>query len=222
MSHATIKGRLLSFDNFKASFAVAVVLPAPCKPHIIITVGDLPEKLSVAGSVPPIISVNSSFTIFTSCCEGVSDSSTSAPNAFSDTLLTNSLTILKFTSASRSASLISRIASLMSFSVSFPLPLSFLNTPCSLSPKLSKAILCTPFKIHMQSEMSLSISINLAFVPLSSISETTFAISRSPPLIFSNLDTSPSFSSKLLRCFSPCFKNAIHPDGLFPYRLLSH
>ena len=58
----------------------------------------------------PISSVSSSWTIFTTCCAGVSLFSTSSPIARSRTRATKSLTTSKLTSASSSARRISRIA----------------------------------------------------------------------------------------------------------------
>ena len=79
--------------------------------------------------VPPMSAVNSSLTIFIICCPGVRLSSTSAPTARSVAVFTKDFTTEKFTSASSSASFISRMASLTSFSLSLPLPVSFLNIP---------------------------------------------------------------------------------------------
>ena len=98
-----------------------MVLPAPCKPHIRITVGGVEEKFNFT-SFSPIRFVNSSFTILTTCCPGVRLSITSIPMALSLTVLIKSLTTLKLTSASNKASLTSLIATSTSFSESLPLP----------------------------------------------------------------------------------------------------
>src|SRR5699024_3060092 len=90
---------------------------------------------------PPIKSVNSSFTIFTTCCAGDSDCNTSLFSARSLTRLTKFLTTLKFTSASNKAKRTSRIISFKSPSVILPFLPMFWTAPCSLSDKLSKAIL---------------------------------------------------------------------------------
>ena len=73
-------------------------------------------------SVEPSISVSSSSTILTTFCAGDSDSMTSAVMQRSLVLATNSLTTLKLTSASSSAMRMSRMAEVISASVSLPLP----------------------------------------------------------------------------------------------------
>ena len=79
--------------NILASFAEWVVLPEPCKPHIMMMVGILEEKL-MRLSVEPISSVSSSRTILMTCCAGVRLERTSSPTAFSVTFLTKSLATL--------------------------------------------------------------------------------------------------------------------------------
>jgi hypothetical protein len=101
--------------------AVAVVLPEPCRPAITTTVGGRGEK-ERSRAAPPISSVSSSETIFTTCWPGLSWPITFAPSARSFTAPVNDLTTLKLTSASSSARRISRIAALMSSSVSVPRP----------------------------------------------------------------------------------------------------
>ena len=98
-------------------------------------------------SEPMSLSI-SSLTILMTMCPGFRPLRTSSPTALSLTDLTNDLTTLKLTSASRSALLTSFIASLTSSSVSTPLLLSFLNTFCSLSDKLSNAIDILPSDIN--------------------------------------------------------------------------
>ena len=98
---------------------MAVVLPEPWSPAISTTVGGLEENAS-SRAAPPISSVSSSETIFTTCCPGLSLPTTSAPSARSLTASVKLLTTLKLTSASSSASRISRIAAEMSASVSVP------------------------------------------------------------------------------------------------------
>ena len=116
-----------------------VVLPAPCNPTIIITVGIFGDLINSAVSEPNIF-VNSSSTIFTTCCAGDKLSKTSAPTARSRTFLVNSFTTCKFTSASNKARRISRIISFTSASVTFPLRRNLLIASCNLFVKLSNAI----------------------------------------------------------------------------------
>ena len=78
-------------------------------------------------SVEPRSSVSSSKTTRTTFCAGVSESSTSAARQRSLHEATKRFTTRKFTSASRSARRISRIATLMSSSVRRPLPLNRSN-----------------------------------------------------------------------------------------------
>ena len=137
-SHATSSGlfSFLSLKNF-ASFAQCVVLPAPCKPTNIMIVGGFDANL-IFSALPPIIAVSSSLTIFTIICDGTRDSITSAPTALCETAFMNSLTTLKFTSASSNASLICRIPSFISASESLPL---FLNTEKALE-SFSASVSC--------------------------------------------------------------------------------
>ena len=100
---------------------MAVVLPEPCSPAITTTVGGRGENDS-SRAAPPISSVSSSETILTTCWPGLSLPMMSAPSARSLTALVKLLTTLKLTSASSSARRISRIAALMSSSVSVPRP----------------------------------------------------------------------------------------------------
>ena len=81
------------------------------------TLGDCELMFSFWFSLP-MRAVSSSLTILMTICAGERLSSTSAPVARSVTLRTKSLTTLKFTSASSSASLTSRMASFTSASVS--------------------------------------------------------------------------------------------------------
>ena len=92
-SHATSNGFFPCFLNKFANFPAVVVFPEPCKPTSIIIVGGFGVKFTLL-STPPNNSTNSSFTIFTTCCPGVNDFSTSCPNAFSCIVFINSFTIL--------------------------------------------------------------------------------------------------------------------------------
>src|SRR4051812_31815893 len=86
---------------------------------------------------PPISAVSSSLTILTTCWPGLSCLETSIPSARSLTVDVNCLTTLKLTSASSSASRISRIARLMSSSVSAPRWRTDANVPWSFSERES-------------------------------------------------------------------------------------
>lgn len=123
-----------------ASFPVDVVLPAPCRPTIMMTVGGR-FAAAILLSSPPISSVSSSFTTLMTCCPGVRLFITSCPTARSLTFFTKSFTTLKLTSASRSAKRTSRIMSLTSCSVTFPFPRIFEIVCCSRSANPSNAIL---------------------------------------------------------------------------------
>ena len=104
--------------------AAVVVLPAPWSPTIIKML--MPWSTNaIFWSSPPNSLVISSLTILMNCCPGVSDFKTSSPMARSLTAFVNCLTTLKLTSASKSASLISRLAALMSASLSLPLRFKF-------------------------------------------------------------------------------------------------
>jgi len=115
---------------------LAVVFPDPCRPAIRITVGGLGESV-IRLDESPIRAVSSSFTIFTTCWPGFSDSITSPPRARSFTAAVNDRTTLKFTSASSSASRISRIALFTSSSLSLPRERTSERTDCSLSERRS-------------------------------------------------------------------------------------
>ncbi len=126
MSHATSSGFLPCFFNCSESFPHSVVLPAPCKPHIKMTVGGLGET-SILALPEPMSAISSSFTILITCWAGFSDCSTCCPTAFSETSAINCLATFKLTSASKSAIRTSRIAVRISSSVSFPRLVSLLN-----------------------------------------------------------------------------------------------
>ena len=85
------------------------------------TLGMRLERTSLL-SVEPKSSMSSSKTILTTFCAGERDSMTSAVMQRSLVRATKSLTTLKLTSASRSAMRMSRIALVISASVSLPLP----------------------------------------------------------------------------------------------------
>ena len=143
ISSATRRGRFPCFLSMSASFPAEVVLPEPCRPTSMMTVGGFELMLSRL-SVPPMSAVSSSSTILTTVCAAVNVSSTSCPMARSFTRFTKSFTTLKLTSASRSAIRISRMASFTSSSVSLPCPRSFLKIPCRRSDRFSNSITSPP------------------------------------------------------------------------------
>ena len=121
--------------NF-ASFAVAVVLPDPCRPAMRITVGGRGANATPALE-PPMSAVSSSLTILTTCWPGFSWFSTSEPRQRSLTVEVNDLTTLKLTSASSSARRISRIVALTSASVSVPRERTSASVAWSFSESVS-------------------------------------------------------------------------------------
>ena len=100
------------------------------------TVGGRGENVSPADA-PPISAVSSSLTILTTCWPGLSCLETSTPRQRSFTVAVNCLTTLKLTSASSSARRISRIAALMSSSVSAPRWRTVESVPWSFSARES-------------------------------------------------------------------------------------
>src|SRR6185437_11008530 len=108
-------GRWPPFLSHAASLPLVVVLPEPCRPAMRMTVGGLEAKLKRAVSLPRS-EINSSRTTLTTCSEGESAVITSVPSAFSR---------------------MSRRASLMFSSVSWPSPRRFLKVRCSLSERFS-------------------------------------------------------------------------------------
>ena len=99
-------------------------------------VGGRGENVSPADA-PPISAVSSSLTILTTCWPGLSCLETSTPRHRSFTVAVNCLTTLKFTSASSSARRISRMAALMSASVSAPRWRTVESVPWSFSARES-------------------------------------------------------------------------------------
>ena len=125
-SAATSIGLLPWSLSHSASFAASVVFPAPWRPASMITVGGVLAKRSRRVS-PPRIPTSSSSTILMTCWAGFSAPLTSAPRARSLIAATKSLTTGSATSASSSASRISRAVASMSASDSLPLPRRFLK-----------------------------------------------------------------------------------------------
>src|SRR6478735_11990126 len=121
-SAATNSGRRPCLTTCRASLALEVVLPEPCRPTIATTAG-LPDRWKVR-SPADRSATSSSLTILTTCWPADRLSSTSWPMARSRTRATKSLTTLKLTSASSSARRTSRIAASTSASVTRPRPVS--------------------------------------------------------------------------------------------------
>ncbi len=107
--------------SHRASLAASVVLPEPCRPASMMTVGGTLANRSRRAS-PPRIWISSSLTILMTCWAGFSASETSAPDARSRTLAMNCRTTGSATSASSSAILISRQVASMSAADSRPRP----------------------------------------------------------------------------------------------------
>src|SRR2546425_4332063 len=135
-SAATRSGRRPCLRRRFASFAAVVVFPDPCRPASTTTVGGRSARASGVASLPSI-STSASWTIFTTCCAPVIDSSTFAPSARSRTVATSWRTTLKFTSASSSATRTSRSASSRSASVTRGRPRRRSNVTVSLSESCS-------------------------------------------------------------------------------------
>ena len=117
-----------------ASLPARVVLPEPCRPASMITVGGVLANASWRVS-PPRMPTSSSLTILTTCWAGFSAADTSAPLARSLMRVTNARTTGSETSASSSASRISRVVASMSASVNRPLPRSPDRTPVNRSER---------------------------------------------------------------------------------------
>src|SRR5215469_2711786 len=118
-SHATSNGLRPCASHIAASLAACVVLPLPCRPASITAVTPVGAKCTGAGCAPSS-SINPSWTIATTACAGVIDSSTSAPTARSRMRAMKSLTTPRLTSASSSAMRTSRSTSETSASLSLP------------------------------------------------------------------------------------------------------
>src|SRR5580765_718312 len=135
-SAATSAGFFPSSRRSRASFAAAVVLPAPWRPARRIVVGGFCANAR-RESVDPSSSVSSSCTIFTTCCPGVRLLRTSSPSARSRTCATKSLTTSRLTSASSRASRTSRIAREIDSSSRTPRPRRSPSALWSLSERAS-------------------------------------------------------------------------------------
>lgn len=121
------------------SFPASVVLPAPCRPASMITVGGFLANRRRRVS-PPRIVTSSSFTIFRTCWAGLRALETSLPSALSFTFLMNVRTTGRATSASRSAIRISRAVASMSASESRPFPRRFLKVALRRSERVSNTV----------------------------------------------------------------------------------
>ena len=101
--------RLSRWVRRRASFAVVVVLPEPCRPTIMMATGGTALRSMVWPSEPSV-AISSSWTIFTTIWPGVTDLTTVAPIACSRTRSMKPRTTSSETSASSSARRTSRIA----------------------------------------------------------------------------------------------------------------
>ena len=137
-SAATSNGRRPSLTTWRASLAVEVVLPEPWRPTMATTAG-LPDRWNVR-SPADSRSTSSSLTILTTCWPADRLSSTSWPMAFSRTRATKSLTTLKLTSASSSASRTSRMAASTSASLIRPRPVRVPSVLRSRSLRVSNMV----------------------------------------------------------------------------------
>ena len=131
-SQATSIGVWPCLARWRASLPARVVLPAPCRPASMITVGGRLARFSRRVS-PPRMSVSSSLTILMTCWAGLRACETSEPAARSLMRLMKPRTTGSETSASRRARRISRAVALMSASVSLPLPRMPLSAPARRS-----------------------------------------------------------------------------------------
>ncbi len=135
-SQATSSGVWPCPASHLASLPASVVLPEPCRPASMITVGGVLANSSRRVS-PPRMMTSSSLTILMTCWAGFSACETSAPLARSLTPLMKLRTTGSATSASRRAMRISRAVASMSASDSRPLPRRFVRTEVSRSERVS-------------------------------------------------------------------------------------
>src|SRR5574338_567431 len=120
------------FSSQRASLPTVVVLPEPCRPHIMMPVGPLPLAHFSSVSTGPIILMSSSWQIAMKACSGVivlvpyswlfARSSICLPRACSFTRSRKRLTTLNSTSPSSSDRRTSRSASSMISSLSSATP----------------------------------------------------------------------------------------------------
>ena len=135
-SAATITGVLPCPLSHSASLAASVVLPEPCRPASMMTVGGTFANRSRLVS-PPRMPTSSSCTILMTCCAGFSAAETSSPPARSLTRAMNCLTTGSATSASSRAMRISRVVASMSAADSRPRPRSAEKTCVNRSDRVS-------------------------------------------------------------------------------------
>src|SRR5579859_5306371 len=135
-SAATISGVLPCAFSQRASFAASVVLPEPCRPASMITVGGFLANRSLRAS-PPRIATSSSLTILMTCWTGLSAAETSSEEARAFTRAMNSLATGRATSASSRTRRISRQVDSISAADSLPLPRSEDRTWVSRSESVS-------------------------------------------------------------------------------------
>ena len=138
-SAATISGVLPCPLSHSASLAASVVLPEPCRPASMMTVGGTLANRSRLVS-PPRMPTSSSCTILMTCCAGFSAAETSSPLARSLTRAMNCLTTGSATSASSRAMRISRVVASMSAADSRPRPRSAEKTCVNRSDRVSNTL----------------------------------------------------------------------------------
>ena len=126
-----------------ASLPASVVLPEPCRPASMITLGGSLASRSRRVS-PPRMAMSSSLTILTTCWAGFSAPETSAPLARSLIRAMKPRTTGSATSASSSAMRISRAVVSMSASDSLPLPRRLASAPLRRSERVSNTLSSLP------------------------------------------------------------------------------
>src|ERR1700680_3010095 len=137
MSSEAIKTlRLSRWVRRRASLAVVVVLPEPCRPTIMIATGGTALR-SMLWPSEPSVAISSSWTIFTTIWPGVTDLTTVAAIACSQTFSVTLRTTSSKKSAASRARRPSRIAASTSASVSAPRRVSRSRMPPSFSDRLS-------------------------------------------------------------------------------------
>ena len=118
----------------RASLAVVVVLPEPCRPTIISGTGAGAFR-SIGTASAPSVSTSWSWTIFTTIWPGFTERISSAPTAFSRTWSTKPFTTSSATSASSNARRTSRSALSTSPADSAPRPVILSKMPLRRSER---------------------------------------------------------------------------------------
>ncbi len=137
--------RLSRWVRRRASFAVVVVLPEPCRPTIMIATGGTALRSMVWPSEPSV-ATSSSWTILTTIWPGVTDLTTVAPTACSRTRSVKLLTTSSETSASSNARRTSRIAASTSASRQRTAPRQPIENPTKLFRQIVEQCRCPMFQ----------------------------------------------------------------------------